>query len=299
MPNVAAVDIGTNSVRLLIADERGRELARPMRMTRLGQDVDVTKRLSAEAMARTTAALEEYRGLMDSYGVARVRITATSAARDAVNSSTFFDAAERVLGARPELLDGDEEARLSFVGATAGLPPTAGPFLIIDVGGGSTELVTGTTSPETLVSLQLGCVRMTERHLKSDPPTIAELESCVNDIERELLRASAIARSRAQRVVGLAGTVTALAAMQLGLTAYDAKQTHHSRLTLSSVESSFNALRAVSTQARRRLLAEPARAEVIVGGAAVLLTIMRHFDIPELLVSEQDILDGLTASLLT
>lgn len=299
MANVAAVDIGTNSVRLLITDQAGRELERPMRMTRLGEGVDVNHQLSSAAMARTTAVLTEYRALMDRYGVARARVTATSAARDASNRAEFFDAAERVLGARPELLSGDEEARLSFVGATTDLPASAGPFLIIDVGGGSTELVLGATSPEVSVSLQLGCVRMTERHLKSDPPTSAELEACLRDVERELRCASAIPRRRARRVVGLAGTVTALAAMQLGLDRYDAKQTHHSWLTLSSVEASFRALSAVSTEQRRRLLAEPARAEVIVGGAAVLLTTMRHFGISELQVSEQDILDGLAASLRT
>jgi exopolyphosphatase/guanosine-5'-triphosphate,3'-diphosphate pyrophosphatase len=297
LPNVAAIDIGTNSVRLLIADERGQELARPMRITRLGQGVDTTGRLAPDAIARTSAVLAEYRELAVSHGVTRTRATATSAARDATNREEFFQAAERALGVRPELLSGDEEARLSFVGATAGLSLASGPFLIFDIGGGSTELVLGATAPEVAVSLQLGCVRMTERHLKSDPATPAELEACCADVKRELAKASRIDRSRARRVVGLAGTVTALAAMRLGLDHYDATRTHHSVLTLASVESSFDALSRATTAQRRRLLAEPARAEVIVGGAAVLLVLMRHFAISELCVSERDILDGLAASL--
>jgi len=297
MANVAAVDIGTNSVRLLIADDGGRELARPMRITRLGQGVDVSGRLAPEAIARTTAVLEEFRALAQLHGVTRLRATATSAARDAVNSAEFFDAAERALGARPELLSGDEEARLAFRGATAGLAPSQGPFLIIDLGGGSTELVLGATQPEALISLQLGCVRMTERHLKSDPPTSDQLGACFLDVERELGKASGIDASRARRVIGLAGTVTALSALQLGLRRYDAARTHHSRLTLEQVEASFQALSRADLAARRGMLAEPARAEVIVGGAAVLLALMRHFAIDELLVSEHDILDGLCESL--
>jgi len=297
MPNVAAVDIGTNSVRLLIADETGRELERPMRITRLGQGVDVTGRLLPEAIARTTAVLEQYRVLADARGVRRLRATATSAARDAANSAEFFDAAERALGVRPELLSGEQEARLSFLGATAGLAAASGPFLIIDLGGGSTELVLGAREPEALVSLQLGCVRMTERHLKTDPPTPAELQACFSDVERELGKASGIDRALARSVIGLAGTVTALSAMSLGLTRYDAGRTHHSTLTLAQVEASFQQLSVATVAARRGLLAEPARAEVIVGGAAVLMTLMRHFQIAELLVSEHDILDGLAASL--
>jgi exopolyphosphatase/guanosine-5'-triphosphate,3'-diphosphate pyrophosphatase len=229
-----------------------------------------------------------------------VRATATSAARDAQNSQQFFDEAERALGTRPELLSGEEEARLSFRGATHGLSPDAGPFLIIDLGGGSTELVLGKTEPEALISLQMGCVRMTERHLKTDPPSPSELSACFADVQRELARARTVmAVRRAQTVVGLAGTVTALSAMQLGLTRYDATQTHHSRLKLAQVEALFGRLSTATVAQRRSMLAEPARAEVIVGGAAVLLTLLREFALDDLLVSERDILDGLAASLLT
>lgn len=298
--NVAAIDIGTNSVRLLIADEAGREIERPMRITRLGQGVDVTGALAPEAILRTVAALADYRTLMDRHDARRVRATATSAARDAKNSQQFFDAAEHALGVRPELLSGEEEARLSFRGATHGLSPDAGPFLIIDLGGGSTELVLGKTEPEALISLQMGCVRMTERHLKSDPPSQSDLDACVADVQSQLARAREVIDARlARTVVGLAGTVTALSGMQLGLTRYDATQTHHSRLKLVQVEALFRRLSTVTVAERRSMLAEPARAEVIVGGAAVLLTLMQEFAIEELLVSERDILDGLAASLVS
>jgi exopolyphosphatase / guanosine-5'-triphosphate,3'-diphosphate pyrophosphatase len=297
MGNLAAVDIGTNSVRLLIADQSGRELERPMRITRLGQGVDVSGALAAAAIARTVAVLKQYRALCERHGVERLRATATSAARDARNRDEFFDQAERALGVRPELISGDEEARLSFAGATADLPRAAGPFLIMDIGGGSTELILGDREPEALVSLQLGCVRMTERHLKSDPPSAEQLAACLADVERTLITARSIDAERAKRVVGLAGTVTALSAMQLGLEHYDAKRTHHSTLTLAQVEDLFRKLSAATTVERRRLLVEPERADVIVGGAAVLLGCFRHFEIAELLVSEHDILDGLVATL--
>lgn len=295
--NVAAVDIGSNSARLLIADETGREVVRPMRITRLGQGVDRTGELSPEAIARTVAVLEEFGALCRRHGVTRVRATATSAARDAKNGSTLLDAAEQALGARPELLPGNEEARLSFLGAVSGLPQSDAPFLVIDIGGGSTELAIGTSAPERLVSLQLGCRRMSERHLKSDPPTSEELAACVADV-RATLEASPFDVRSARRVLGLAGTVTALSALQLGLSEYDASKTHHSTLTLAQVQQSFRELGRASLVERRRLLAEPERADVIVGGAAVLLTLLQHFHLPELLVSERDILDGLAASLI-
>jgi len=295
--NRAGVDIGTNSVRLLISDAAGAELERHMQITRLGQGVDRSGELQPEAIARTTAVLAQYGELLRRHGVERVRAAATSATRDARNGAQFLDAAERALGVRPELLPGDEEARLSFRGATRGLPLADGPFLVIDIGGGSTELVLGSTQPEALISVDVGCVRMTERHLHADPPSESELAACAADVRAEL---AAVRRSidvaRARRVIGLAGTITTLAALELGLHRYDATLTHHARLTRSQVERTFARLAAADVHARRAMLAEPKRAEVIVGGAAVLHTLMVELAIDELTVSETDILDGLCES---
>jgi len=295
----AAIDIGTNSVRLLVTDEHGRELARPMRITRLGQGVDDTKMLAAKAIERTLEVLREYKQIMDGHAVQKLRATASSAARDAENSREFLDAATHVLGTAPELISGEEEARLSFRGATSGLGPERAPFLVIDVGGGSTELAFGTSEPEELLTLQLGCVRMTERYLKSDPPTLTELEACRAHIKGLLGGvAGRLGTARARTFVGLAGTVTALAGMQLGLERYDASRTHHSLLSRREVAELFDKLSRATVAERRQLLAEPARADVIVGGAAVLSTLLDELEIQELLVSEHDILDGLIASLL-
>lgn len=298
MSALAAIDIGTNSVRLLVTDSTGNELERSMRMTRLGQGVDVTGELAPEAIARTVAVLAEYAARLRVHGATRVRAVATSAARDAKNGEEFFDAAQRALGVRPDLLSGDAEAHWSFLGATFGLAPTDAPFLVIDLGGGSTEFVSGSARPEAAISLQMGCVRMTERHLRSDPPTNNELAACEADVRRELRRVrDVIDVSKARTVIGLAGTVTALSAMQLGLLRYDATRTHHSRLNAAQVATLGARLARASVSERRGLLVEPARAEVIVGGAVVLATTMSELGLSELLVSEHDILDGLAASL--
>jgi exopolyphosphatase/guanosine-5'-triphosphate,3'-diphosphate pyrophosphatase len=296
--NVAAVDIGTNSVRVLITDGAGRELERHMRITKLGQGVDVSGALHPDAIARTLAALSDYGALIERHSVKRVRAAATSAARDASNRDQFFDAAERALHARPELLSGEVEAQLSFQGATTGVDPTLGPFLVVDIGGGSTEFVLGASGPSALISVALGCVRMTERHLVSDPPTRAELDACLADVRGVLRSVSrAVPTREARTMIGLAGTITSLASLQLGLKHYDPARTHHSRLKRHDVERMFQQLSAASIAERRELLAEPKRAEVIVGGTAVLVTILRELGIEELLVSETDILDGLAASL--
>jgi len=296
----AAVDIGTNSARLLIAEERDgalQEVARVMRFTRLGQGVDVSGLLAEDAIHRTLQVLAEYRELIRETAVTRVRATATSAARDAANSEVFFDAAERALGVRPELLRGAEEARLSFAGATSGLGRARAPFFVFDVGGGSTELVLGESAPDVEMSLQLGCVRMTERHFRADPPSDAEVRACLSDVQRELNKAPHLDVSAARTVIGLAGTVTALSGLQLGLQRYDASRTHHSVLTAAQVEQLFERLRALTVEQRRAVLPEPERATSILGGAAVVLGITRHFGVSEILVSEHDILDGLVASL--
>jgi exopolyphosphatase/guanosine-5'-triphosphate,3'-diphosphate pyrophosphatase len=295
---LAAIDIGTNSVRLLITDSAGTELERSMRMTRLGQGVDVTGELAPDAIQRTVAVLAEYAARLRVHGVARVRAVATSAARDARNGADFFDAAQQALGVRPELLSGDAEAHWSFFGAVFGLAHTGAPFLVIDLGGGSTEFVLGSERPEAAISLQMGCVRMTERHLRSDPATSAEIAACEADVRRELRRVrELIDVSKARTVIGLAGTVTALSAMQLGLSHYDATRTHHSRLSATQVATLGARLARATVVERRGMLVEPARAEVIVGGAVVLATTMSELGLGELLVSEHDILDGLAASL--
>ncbi len=299
MGAVAAVDCGTNSTRLLVVDASGRPVERLMRITRLGQGVDADRRLRPEAVDRVVAVLREFRQVLDRHGVERVRATATSAARDAENRDLFFDAAEEVIGVRPELLDGQEEGRLSFLGATAGLDTADGPFLVVDIGGGSTEFVVGSDEAHGVVSVDMGCVRLTEKFLHADPPDPEELSQAISvihahldDVERE-----APAVKGARRLIGLAGTVTTMAAVEIGLARYDPERIHHFLLTRAAAEDVF---RTLATEARADRLHNPgleeARADVIVGGAAILVTVMRHFGFEECLVSEADILDGLVLS---
>ena len=300
MTAVAAVDCGTNSTRLLVTDGE-RPLERRMTITRLGQGVDAARRLAPEAVERTVTVLRDYRAVMDRHGVDRVRMAATSAVRDAANREEFLDAAEAAVGVRPELLDGHEEGRLSFAGATAGLDAADGPFLVVDIGGGSTEFVVGTDEPTGVVSVDVGCVRLTEKYLHSDPPTPLELSQAISvmhahlaDVKRELP-----AVTEAARLVGLAGTVTTVAAVELGLHEYDPERIHHFVLTRAAAEDVF---RTLATEARADRVHNPgleeARADVIVGGAAILVAIMRNLDFDECLVSEADILDGLARSVL-
>ncbi len=295
----AAIDCGTNSTRLLVVDGDGRTLERLMRITRLGQGVDATGRLAPEAIGRTMAVLTEFRGVLDRHRVERIRMTATSAARDAANRDELFDAAEAAVGVRPELLSGDEEARLSFRGATAELDAADGPFLVVDIGGGSTEFAVGTTEPEGVVSVDIGCVRITEKFLPSDPPAPEELTNAltvVRDYLDDVVR-DVPAVADAACLVGLAGTVTTVATVELGVD-YDRDRIHHFRLTREAVEDVF---RTLATESRAQRVHNPgleeARADVIVGGVVVLAAIMRYFGFAECLVSESDILDGLVLSL--
>ena len=301
MTPAAAIDCGTNSTRLLVGDGGPRPIERRMTITRLGQGVDSARRLAPDAVERTLAVLAGYREVMDRHGVERVRMAATSAVRDADNRDEFLDAAEAVVGVRPELLGGDEEGLLSFTGATAGLDPADGPFLVVDIGGGSTEFVVGSDSPVGVVSVDVGCVRLTERYLHSDPPSPLELSQAITvmhahlrDVKREIPEILDV-----RRLVGLAGTVTTMAAVEMGLAAYDADRIHHFVLTRAAAEDVF---RTLATERRADRIHNPgleeARADVIVGGAAVLVTILRHFDFDECLVSESDILDGLLFSVL-
>lgn len=306
MSRVAAVDIGTNSVRLLVADVDGTSprdakivpLDRRMRITRLGQGVDGSRALAPEAIARTTAVLREYRDVLAEFGVTQVRATATSAARDATNRDEFFMAAHDALGVTPELLSGEEEAALSFLGATADLDAPA-PYLVVDIGGGSTEFVLGTDAPVGLVSLDMGCVRITEQFIHSDPPAPEELSNAVavvRDLVAEVPRVIPGALD-AVTLVGLAGTVTTVAAVEQGLPEYDPEKIHHFRLTREAAEDVFRTLATESAEQRKHNPGlEPGRVDVIVGGAAVLVGIFRVLGFDDMLVSEADILDGLVRS---
>lgn len=302
MSVLAAIDCGTNSTRLLVSDG-GTTVVRLMRITRLGQGVDATGELAAESVERTLAVLREYRAILDRHGVERVRMIATSAARDASNREIFFGPATEIVGVEPELLTGDEEGRLSFIGASAELDPARGPFLVVDIGGGSTEFAVGAgggAPPDGVVSVDVGCVRVTEKFLHRDPPAPEELSqalSVVRDHLDDVARALP-ATVEAPTLVGLAGTVTTIAAIELGLPEYDRDRIHHFVLTRQAAEDVF---RTLATESRAQRVHNPgletARADVIVGGAAILVAIMRYFECDECLVSEADILDGLIRSL--
>jgi exopolyphosphatase/guanosine-5'-triphosphate,3'-diphosphate pyrophosphatase len=301
---VAAIDCGTNSTRLLVADGDGRPLDRLMRITRLGEGVDATGKLSADAIERCIAVLAEYRQIMDDLGVGRGRLVATSAVRDASNGRDFLEPAGRITGLEPEVLAGSEEGRLSLAGAVADLDIAEGPFLVLDIGGGSTELVTGSgpSDPElSVVSMQLGCVRVTERFLVSDPPPpdeLREAEAAVNGALDEAI-ADHPPFLEARRLVGLAGTVTTLASLNLGLETYSRDRVHHSVLSSADAERWYRTLAAEDRRARLgRIGMVPGREDVIVAGAMILAMVMRRFGFEECLVSEADILDGMVASLL-
>ena len=301
MTTVAAIDCGTNSTRLLVTDGSKKPIERLMRITRLGEGVDANGALSPAAIERTVAVLREFRGVMDRLGATKVRASATSAVRDAANRDDFLDASEAVVGTRPDVLSGLDEGRLAFSGATAELDPIDGPFLVVDIGGGSTELVVGTTEPEGVYSLELGCVRLTEKFLHHDPPRPEELRDALDDVHDRLEDALvAVPGLRgAHRMVGLAGTVTTVAAVEMGLQHYDRDRIHHFWLTRAAAEDVF---RTLATENREARLGNPgleeARADVIVGGSLALVGVMRFFGFDGCLVSEADILDGLAATLL-
>ena len=303
---VAAIDCGTNSVRLLIADidpDRLRlsDLRRDMRIVRLGEGVDQTGRLAPAALDRTMAALREYAEEIGRLAPDAVRMVATSATRDAENSQEFTIRVKEVLGVAPEVVSGDEEAWLSFTGATSGL--TAGfaaPFLVTDIGGGSTEFVVGDAAGVTgACSVDIGCVRMTERHLHGDPPSAAEIAAATADIDAALdIAAGTVPAGQARTLIGLAGSVTTIAGIALGLAEYDSRRIHHSRVSAAAVHEIAVRLLAM-TRAQRAAIGvmHPGRADVIGGGALILDRIMTRFGFPEVLVSEHDILDGIAWSL--
>jgi exopolyphosphatase / guanosine-5'-triphosphate,3'-diphosphate pyrophosphatase len=306
---VAAIDCGTNSLRLLVADVNPAagtltDVDRRMEIVRLGQGVDATGRLAPAALARTLRALRSYAEIVAAAGATAVRMVATSATRDAANAADFVAGVRAVLGVGPEVLSGDEEARLSFTGATtelaAAAEPVSPPYLVADIGGGSTEFVLG--DPPVVsgaVSVDIGCVRMTERHLRGDPPTPAEVAAARADIGAALdVVAAKIAVADARTLVGLAGSVTTVAGLALGLDAYDAGRIHHARIGAGQVQEQTARLLAMPQAERARLgVMHPGRVDVIGGGALVLEAIMTRFGFAEVLASEHDILDGIAWSL--
>jgi exopolyphosphatase/guanosine-5'-triphosphate,3'-diphosphate pyrophosphatase len=307
---VAAVDCGSNSTRLLVVSSGGEVLQREMRITRLGEGVDATGALSRAAMVRTLAVLRAYRLSMEAHTVGRVRVVATSAVRDAANAPEFMAAAAEIVGVQPEILSGEEEGRLSFAGATAHLPLDLrgwGDVLVVDIGGGSTELIVGRpgagavpVEATTVKSLDIGCVRVTERFLPGDPPTgedIARARKAVTE-QVEGARTELPALESGSLLLGLAGTVSTITSLDRGIATYDRARIHHAQLTYEAVE---RWLRVLSGEPSRRRLERPGmvegRQDVIVGGVLVLAVVMETFRFDRCLVSEDDILDGMAAGL--
>lgn len=298
---VAAIDCGTNTIKLLIAD-LGQVppvvAVRETRMVRLGQDLDRTGRIADEALGRAFGALDEYAALIAAHRVGRLRFCATSATRDAANAAEFVAGVRERLGVDPEVVAGSEEAALAFDGAVRNLrtPPEA-PVLVIDIGGGSTELILGSSAPETAHSMDIGSVRLHERHLHSDPPTAEEVAACVADIDRHL-DACPVDPALAATVVGVAGTVTTVAAGVLDLPAYDRDAIDQTVLACDDVHALVERLVAMRVEERRALpYLHPGRVDVIDAGALILSRILRRATVPTLLVSESDILDGIAWSI--
>ncbi|MFD9328952.1 exopolyphosphatase [Streptomyces sp. NPDC060065] len=312
MTRVAAIDCGTNSIRLLVADadpETGElvDLDRRMTIVRLGQGVDRTGRLAPEALERTFAACREYAAIIKEHGAERLRFVATSASRDAENRDEFVRGVLDILGVEPEVITGDQEAEFSFTGATkelTGRDDLAKPYLVVDIGGGSTEFVVGEEHVRAARSVDIGCVRMTERHLVhegkvSDPPTSAEVGAVRADIGAALdLAELTVPLREARTLVGLAGSVTTVSAIAQNLPEYDSVAIHHSRVPYDRVREITESL-VSSTHAERAAIPSmhPGRVDVIAAGALVLLSIMERIGATEVVVSEHDILDGIAWSI--
>jgi exopolyphosphatase/guanosine-5'-triphosphate,3'-diphosphate pyrophosphatase len=315
MPRVAAIDCGTNSIRLLVADvtvrEDGthwlRDVHREQRVVRLGQGVDATGRLNPEALERTRVALADYTAILRRKGTERVRMVATSATRDASNRDDFFGMTEAVLGVPAEVISGDEEAALSFTGAVGDLDPADGPFLVADVGGGSTELVLGTwdgvtAEPKASKSVDIGCVRITERCLRGDPPTagqVAEAEALARQVLAEAFDVVPVAEARTW--IGVAGTATTLGAIALELPEYDADTIHMSQMTQEQIDATGRWLMKLNHDERAAIpVMHPGRVDVIGGGSLIYRVLADELagraGITRLTISEHDILDGIALS---
>lgn len=303
MTRVAAVDVGTNSVRLLVAEANGHMLhpvERLMTITRLGAGVDATGHLDDAALERTLSCIASYADRWRNLGAQAVRISATSAVRDAADRDRFFDGVRQRAGVGAEVLSGDQEARTAFRGATAGVNGDP-PFLVLDIGGGSTEFILGSTGPEAMTSRQLGCVRLTERAIHSDPPSRSDLDGATAFIDAELEAVAALFEAgSAATLIGVAGTVTTVAALYLGLPEYRADEIHGTRVPIADVARIADELAALTSPQRRDLgPMAPGREDVIVAGALILRRVMERFGFDEVLTSESDILDGLALELLS
>lgn len=307
---VAAVDCGTNSIRLLIAEADAAtglltDVTRQMRIVRLGEGVDATGRLSEAALERTFAAVDVYAREIEAAGVDAVRFVATSATRDAENRGDFISGIRGRLGVEPQVISGEEEAALSFAGATGDLDiaGAAAPCLVVDIGGGSTELVIGEPgrAPSASASISVGCVRMTERHFATDPPYPAEVAAARDDIDAAIAAAAREVPLRSARsMVGLAGSVTTVAALAQGMWEYDSDQIHGSVITAADVHRVCEELLYATREKREaNPVIHPGRVDVIAAGSLVLSAIVAYTGLSELLVSEHDILDGIAASLLS
>jgi exopolyphosphatase/guanosine-5'-triphosphate,3'-diphosphate pyrophosphatase len=306
MKRVAAIDCGTNSIRLLVADGGPVGLSdvhREMRIVRLGEGVDETGRLAPAAIERTRLALVDYAATIRSLGATEVRMVATSASRDAANADEFRAVVHQTLGVEPEVITGLAEAELSFVGAVASLPGIADPLLLADIGGGSTELVLGSAVQAKVIaahSMDVGCVRLTERHLHDDPPTEAQVQAALADLRAALQAATAdVPVLQAAAFVGVAGTVTTIVALALDLPAYDPDAIHGSVVDYQQVAEVTDRLLRMRRAERAALpVMHPGRVDVIAGGALVLRTVMEFVGAHEVIASEHDILDGIALSLL-
>ena len=302
MSRVAAIDCGTNSIRLLIADISDgnfREIIREMEIVRLGQGVDATGQFDPEAVERTLSATRKYSDLIRSKGVEKIRFCATSATRDASNREIFIDGVKEILGIEPEVIPGSEEAALSFIGATEELKHAEAPYLVVDIGGGSTEFVLGTEEVKYAKSVNIGCVRMAERHLKVSPPKPLDVQNAIADIDKAIFEASHIVPlTEAKTLIAVAGTATTVAAAALNLDQYDRYAIHLSRIPTERV---LEVAQRFSLMKRDELAAlpymHPGRVDVITAGAIVLSRVMVASGANEFVASESDILDGMAWSL--
>ncbi len=299
---VAAIDCGTNSIRLLIADIEGnnfREVVRTMEIVRLGQGVDQTGQFHPDAIARTLAAVDLFAAEIAKRGVQKIRFCATSATRDATNRHLFVDGVRERLGIELDVISGEEEAALSFAGAIQEFPQSEGPFLVVDIGGGSTEFVFGAKAVEAAKSVNIGCVRMSERHFANDPATPEQVEAARKDIQEAIATAAAIVPiTQAKTLIAVAGTATTVAAAALELTEYDRYAIHLSRISAQQVHSASQMFLTINREGRLKLgYMHPGRVDVIPAGALVLSEIMKATGASEFVASESDILDGIARSI--